>query len=225
MDKITFQYTKPIASDYAIQSQKVLENDRGRRLLREQVGDLDRSSVLVDMGCGSGLDLMNYSNMGFQRLIGVEPSQNFCSMASQLLGDRAAVISGTFQNIPLAGQSVDALMSRYSLHYCQNLSAAIKESSRVLRAGGLFAAIVGHPDYDQKAPRNEDGTISYTLYGGKVPITYFAHPMEAYIGEEFQKHFSIVRTIQYVSDNLDGAGPLEPSALCIVATRKCGPVP
>jgi len=225
MDTITFQYVQSIATEYAKQSVVAPGDEVTRFVLSERVARFDRKSVLADLGSGSGLDLQTYSDMGFVNLYGVEPSDSFRGIASGLLGAKASIIGGCFQSIPLKDASVDVMVSRYALHYCRDVSVALTDAARVIKTGGAFMAVIGYPHYDQRQidKHNADGTITHTLFGGTVPITYPLHDMAEYTGTIFKKYFADLEVIPFSSLTLDGVKPGEVSALCLVATRNARP--
>ena len=49
-----------MANEYAKESMETKENDLGRIFLSEQISKNDKSSFILDIGCGSGIELEEY---------------------------------------------------------------------------------------------------------------------------------------------------------------------
>ncbi len=173
---INEQYDKgEKAKLYAAESLGNESKDLSRKFLRVQVGKLVPSSVLLDVGCGSGLDLAAYKKMGLRHLYGVDPSSKLLEEARQSTEGEAALSKGSFEQLPFEDNNFDVLTSRFSLHYSANLPLAIKESARVLKPGGKFMVIVSHPFADNLETKDAGGNITITLFKKAVSITFPQH--------------------------------------------------
>ncbi len=53
--------------------------------------------------------------------------------------ENATFLKGTIEEIPLADQSVDVVISNCVINLAEDKGAVIREAARVLRPGGLFA--------------------------------------------------------------------------------------
>lgn len=91
-----------IASIYSQISKVIESTDPGRKFLKDSVSTRQKNSVIFDVGCGSGLDLVAYSKMGFLDLYGIDPSETFLEEAKQNIGNVAHILKGTFEQMPLA---------------------------------------------------------------------------------------------------------------------------
>lgn len=222
------QYNRSgIASEYAKQSHLLLGDDPTRGTFLPQLSEMDRAKRIVDVGCGGGIDLASYRDIGFKHLVGIDMSHTQCKLAKDALGNAANVLCGGFEALPLSDKSFDILTSRYAIHYCRNVERALSEVARVVKAGGLLMVVTAHPDYDlaQTHLHNGDGTISHTLFGGKVPITYPLHRMEEYLGPAFKKYFDAVQVRPLETPSLDGAKPGDYPAISFVGRRNKAPAP
>jgi ubiquinone/menaquinone biosynthesis C-methylase UbiE len=109
-----------------------------------QLAKLQMAERVVDLGCGSGLSMMMW--VGKTRsIIGVEPSQDMrreaegrCS--SLFPADAVEWTSAEADATHLAPNSVDIATASQSFHW-MNPETTLAEVARILRSGGVFAAI------------------------------------------------------------------------------------
>ncbi len=208
------------AKKYAEASIENLEKDAGRRFVYEQISVLSRTSRLLDVGCGSGIDLSAYSKMGFTHLAGIDPSRKFVDEAKETLKDSAELKEGTFECIPYEDGSFDVVTSRFALHYSKDIEKSLKEVARVLKSGGRFIAIVSNPVADAEEQKDTDGNITITLFNGKIIITFPQHSLGEYFGDEFLNNFILDTKYEYCGDEQDRTVNGLSNALAISATKK-----
>lgn len=55
------------------------------------------------------------------------------------LGGAAAFVAGDAESLPLRGESVEFIFSSLALQWCEDFAAVLREATRVLRPGGIFA--------------------------------------------------------------------------------------
>ncbi|MCB9812484.1 class I SAM-dependent methyltransferase [Candidatus Nomurabacteria bacterium] len=208
------------AKKYSEASIENLEKDAGRRFIYEQISALSRTSRLLDVGCGGGIDLSAYSKMGFTNLAGIDSSRKFVDEAKETLKDTAELKEGTFECIPYEDGSFDVVTSRFALHYSKDIKKSLKEVARVLKSGGKFIAIVSNPVADAEEQKDTDGNITITLFNGKVTITFPQHSLDEYFSEEFLNDFTLETKYEYCGNEQDRAVSGLPNALAISAKRK-----
>jgi len=218
--KVEKQYDSGVlAENYADKSKGNESLDLGRIFLREQIQYIDRKSVIVDVGCGDGIDLVAYREMGFTNISGVDPSEKLLERARKSLGEEVFLKIGTFSNLPLADSSVDLVISRHALHYSNDIKGSLKEVARVLKVGGKLMIVMSHPMADSLEPKDELGNITITLFNGTVPITFPQHTLSGIFSQSFLGDFHLDKIHEYVGNERDTKYPTIPSAICFVATR------
>ncbi|MEQ1822564.1 MAG: class I SAM-dependent methyltransferase [Fimbriimonadaceae bacterium] len=96
---------------------------------------LPRGRVL-DLGSGEGRYCRKLTNMGFD-VVGLDPTQLLVERSKEVQPDLEA-IRGDAEALPFQSESFDLVLSCLSLIDIDDFRAAITESSRVLKPGGLF---------------------------------------------------------------------------------------
>jgi SAM-dependent methyltransferase len=103
----------------------------------------DRSLRIVDVGAGTGILSRLVRGLGHE-VVAVEPDD---LMRERLIGASPGVtaLAGTAEEIPLPDGSVDAVLAGQAHHWF-DAAAAHPEIARVLRPGGVFAALWNDAD-------------------------------------------------------------------------------
>jgi len=112
---------------------------RQRRLVpyRSRVVSSATGRVL-EVGIGSGLNLPFYGNT-VAEIIGLEPSPKLLDMANAAARKSQIplrLIEGTAEAIPIEQQSVDAVVTTWTMCSIPEIQSALREMRRVLRPGG-----------------------------------------------------------------------------------------
>ena len=95
--------------------------------------------TLVDLGCGSGFWLPGYADEA-SLAIGVEPDPGLLPLA-QARDQRAQVLSGSAEHIPLEDASVDVVHARFAYFFPPYCEAGLAEVLRVLKPGGALVVV------------------------------------------------------------------------------------
>ncbi len=101
-----------------------------------------KAEKVVELGCGNGL-LLNYFKQSSCR-IGIDISRN---MLLAIEDTDIQKIQADIHNVPIANHSVDLVLCRQVLQYCQP-APVIHETQRILKRGG-FLHIAQLTDYDE----------------------------------------------------------------------------
>lgn len=209
-----------MAKKYASGSLKNIFNDLGRAFLRKQISLHPKKSSILDLGCGTGLDLQFYRSMGFTKLYGIDPSQKSLNEARKILPKNIELKSGTFEKIPYKKGFFDIVSSRHALHYSKDISLSLAEVSRVLKKGGKFIAVISHPFADALEKRDKKGNVSISLFGGEVHIAFPLHKLSDYFSKEFFEQFDLKGIYEYEGKERDGKTKNLYNTLCFIAVKK-----
>jgi ubiquinone/menaquinone biosynthesis C-methylase UbiE len=93
---------------------------------------------VLEIGIGSGRNLPFYSRK-VARVIGLDPSAKLLSMArANLSADsgRCDFVEGSAEAIPLQNESVDTVVTTWTLCSIPDAHQALRETRRILRPGG-----------------------------------------------------------------------------------------
>lgn len=98
---------------------------------------------VVDIGCGTGLSTFLWKDAA-QSVIGIEPNPDMLSKAVHKLSqsedaESISFVQGFSNALDLADESTDIVTCSQSFHWMEPVST-LKEVSRILRKGGIFAA-------------------------------------------------------------------------------------
>jgi ubiquinone/menaquinone biosynthesis C-methylase UbiE len=109
-----------------------------------QLAKLEMAERVVDLGCGSGLSMVMWVARTWS-IIGVEPSQDMRreaeSRCSRLFSPDALTWTNTEADATqITSNSIDIVTASQSFHW-MNPQTTLAEVARILRPGGVFAAI------------------------------------------------------------------------------------
>jgi SAM-dependent methyltransferase len=111
----------------------------------EMLADLaSPGEAILDLGCGDGHLLELLIARGCRDLVGVDMSHEELAGAAArpaLAGVR--LVEARAQALPLAGASIDRVLSHLAFMLMGEVELVAAELGRVLRPGGTFAAVVG----------------------------------------------------------------------------------
>jgi SAM-dependent methyltransferase len=101
----------------------------------------DRHGQLLDVGCGTGAHTVAFSRHGWD-VTGVDVSMDQLRLARERGVD---VVQADATALPFDDESFDAVISMWTHTDIDDFGAAIGEIARVLRSGGPFVYVGGHP--------------------------------------------------------------------------------
>ncbi|ABB32035.1 Methyltransferase type 11 [Geobacter metallireducens RCH3] len=102
-----------------------------------EVCNLSADSLIADVGCGAGGTLYHLEQIGFRRLVGLDPSETLLGDAAPRL-ETARLIRGEAATIPLRSATVDLLLCECVLSVLPGRSAPLREFARVVKDGGYL---------------------------------------------------------------------------------------
>ena len=129
-----------------------------------RVAPIEEGSVVVDIGCGAGMDLLLAAKSAGPRgrAIGIDLTEAMAEKArtsAREAGlDNVEVRLGDAMSLPLEDASADVVISNGVLNLTSDKAVAFGEVFRVLKAGGrfLYADIVVASELSESTRRNID---------------------------------------------------------------------
>ncbi len=106
------------------------------------LAELQEGQTVLDLGSGAGLDVfVAAQKVGSQgKVVGVDATPEMVSQAQQYARegryDNVEFKVGRIEDLPLADQSVDVVISNCVINHSSDKPAAFQEALRVLRPGG-----------------------------------------------------------------------------------------
>jgi arsenite methyltransferase len=140
--------------------------------------------VVLDLGCGVGLDLYHYAAAvgGSGKVYGLDLSKAMLDKARENMEasgvGHVGFLHARADAVPLPDGSVDLVTANGIYNLSPDKGAVMREVARVLRPGGrtIFAEIVLEKPLEEKISRDMDNW--FRCIGGALPETVFLERLE-----------------------------------------------
>ena len=118
------------------------QEDSSAGLLGRVVGEfVDAGTIVLDVGCGTGLHFEALQRRGLQ-VVGVDVSIDQLGLASSR---STCVVQASAAQLPFASGSIEVVVATFIHTDVDDFAAVTREVARVLRTGGRFVYIGTHP--------------------------------------------------------------------------------
>ncbi len=209
------------ASDY-IEGQKVFfsgKPDEARAFIKGELGDI-QGKVILDVGCGGGVDVVAYEQMGAASVYGIDTSDGMIQEAKKIVQHPELVTAQDSEQTNFPDSTFDAVVARFSFHYLEKFDKAYVEFSRILKPSGKLVIVVQHPmrDFRDKIEKiyGKQEIVTIKLYDDKVSLTFPTHTFSDYFTPQFFTFFQLTAIYE---NNLDNGKEI-PATLGFAAVRK-----
>jgi len=114
-------------------------------IIDELVG-LVNNKMILDLGCGDGLQGNELIARGAKHYYGIDGSTNMVLLAQKNLeGLNATVEQESLETLQLDANQYDLVLSRLVLHYIKDLLPVLKKIEKSIRKNGKFVCSIEHP--------------------------------------------------------------------------------
>ena len=123
----------PFFYDYSMDSKKINE---GRRSILEKIIEEE----VLEIGFGTGINLKFYPQ-NVKRIIGVDANNGMLMQSQKKISNgrfQIELINQSSELLPFADNSINAVLSTYTLCSIKEINAALKEIYRVLKPGAKY---------------------------------------------------------------------------------------
>ena len=123
----------PFFYDYSMDSKKINE---GRRRILKKITEEE----VLEIGFGTGINLKFYPQ-NVKRIIGVDTNNGMLMQSQKKISNgrfQIELINQSSELLPFADNSINAVLSTYTLCSIKEINAALKEIYRVLKPGAKY---------------------------------------------------------------------------------------
>lgn len=180
------EYTKQIVEHYTKHRDSYRSTDKIIFPLAKKLGI--KNKVILDFGCGHGVDTMKFVKLGAKKVVGIDPSKAMIDLAKRHNHHRKIeFIKTDGKKLPLKNNQFDLVFANFVVHYLEDTKKQFTEIARVLNQGGYFLAIFNCLTSDVK------------LINKRVPMVLGK-------GENSTRIHIMSKSAKEIKDNLMAAG-------------------
>lgn len=149
------------------------------------VADLHEGEIVLDLGSGAGADvLISARRVGTTgRAIGLDMTDEMLELARRNAAEagieNVQVLKGYIEDMPIADESVDVVISNCVINLSGDKRAVIREAVRLLRPGGRFAVSDVIADEDMHEATRADMAAWTGCVAGALTEAEFRGTLEA----------------------------------------------
>lgn len=110
-----------------------------------------KNKVILDFGCGHGVDCMKFVKLGAKQVVGIDPSKPMIDLAKRVNSNSKIRFIATDGNtLPLKSSQFDLVFANFVIHYLKDTQQQFAEIARVMKPGGHFIAVFNCLTANQK---------------------------------------------------------------------------
>jgi len=170
-------------------------NRDNRKIFYEQIDFIKPGLKLLDLGCGDGLDLLHYKELGAE-VYGLDASEVLINIAKKRLPENAIQV-GFFEKLPYENDFFDIVLSKYAIQTSKNMQPCFDEIYRVLKPGGTMMYLVTHPfrqffeKKDSKTDYFDQKIVATQILNNAIVVKEPTHTLNEYLNESLFKRFDV----------------------------------
>ncbi len=160
---------------------------------------------VLSLGCGSGEDCQEFASRG-AKVVGVDISEKLIEKARAAYPECEYHVMD-MQNIDFEDESFDVVYSSLAVHYLDDWGRMLKNTTRVLKPGGIFQFSMVHPiysgmDYFDVTENSKSRGIVRIKVGKQQTIygDYFSKQGATSLGANMKGVVTYHKTLQMICD-------------------------
>jgi len=169
--------------------------EKSTRAFLKQIANLGGLSIL-DIGCGSGRDMLKYREAGASYIAGMDISVDMLKETKDK-GIADELILGDVSQANQFSREFDIVVSKWALQCVEDYGAVISNIAKLLKPNGAIVLLVTHPlrqflkkkrgsrDYSEKV------VVESSLFGGQMFVNEPTHTFSDLLSPEFFKYFNL----------------------------------
>lgn len=123
----------PFFYDFSMDSEQI---NQGRKSILSKITE----EKILEIGFGTGINLKFYPE-NVKHIIGIDANEGMLKQAEQKISQskiKIEIIHQSSESLPFEDESIDAVLSTYTLCSIKNVNSALKEIYRVIKPGGKY---------------------------------------------------------------------------------------
>lgn len=178
---------------------------------------------VLDVGCGSGIDLEYFASQKPKKLAGCDISPELVVIAKQQVPS-AEIRNDSFSYISQKNEVFDIVWSKYALNCALDIVVPLKEIHRVLKNDGTAYVQVTHPlrtlgMLDSKNYFDDKKEVEYRVDGNTFVEPY--HTISSWINAITEAGFHIVKCEEILNrPKEEYEGTITPSAIIFILKKE-----
>lgn len=189
---ITYQYNN-IWNNYIVWQRNFFEQnkDLARDYIIERMNDFQNKKIL-DIGCWDWHDIAYYETIWDTQFYWVDSSEIMTNEAKILVKNPANIYCADFETFDFENEYFDIIISKFALHYKNNLDNTYKNISRLLKRNWKLIFVVNHPINDFKRKNeiySKQENIITEHFFNWVKIIHPSHTIWEILSREFLDNF------------------------------------
>lgn len=190
--------------------------------MRNYLPSLNGKAIL-DVGCGSGIDITFFKEKGAEQIAGADISKDLIKIAKEK-NPFADIRNDTFSYLSWKNNSFDVVWSKYALNCTTDIISPLKEIFRVCKKDGVVLLQVTHPFrtlplLESKNYFDEGTEIDYPTTDGKV-LKEPHYTIANWINTISEAGFRIVKCEEIINRPIEEyVGEITPSAVIFILKK------
>lgn len=142
--------------------------------------DISSEDIILDIGCGGGININRMVQSGAKKVYGVDYSIESVKLSREVNKDfinqgRVEIKEGNVLNLPFDDNSFDVVTAFETVYFWPDIEKAFAEVKRVLKDGGMFLIGCESNGADNFVMKMSEKLMDMTVYDDKQLCSFLAN--------------------------------------------------